>query len=53
MKSEAEFKAEIEKLQAEIPLLIDLPVSSQEATEWVKKVLIIKEALNRPNTSNN
>jgi hypothetical protein len=47
MKSDAELLAELERLKAEAPLLMDKPASSPEVNAWAKKVLAIKTALNR------
>jgi hypothetical protein len=42
MKSEAELKADLEKLQAEIPSLLDKSVSSPEVQKWINKVFAAK-----------
>jgi hypothetical protein len=47
MKSDAELLAELERLKAEAPLLMDKQVNSPEVTAWTQKVLAIKGQLSR------
>jgi hypothetical protein len=47
MKSKAELKAELEKLQADMALIMDRPASSPEVKAWIDKTLQIKSMLSK------
>jgi ribosomal protein L29 len=45
MKSKAELKTELEKLKADMALIMDKPASSQEVKGWVARVLEVKRKM--------
>lgn len=44
---DALLKAELENLKLNMPVLMDKPMDSPEVKEWMKRVLTIKNKLNK------
>jgi hypothetical protein len=47
LRSEAELTAELERLKADIPALLDKPMDSPEVKAWTKRILEIKAQLSQ------
>lgn len=47
MKKEEELKAELERLQSKMGALMDERLDSPEVKEWLERVLVIKNKLNK------